>query len=220
MAHIARSPPATMTSLLTALEAFVQQLPFYILFGMGVLLFFRRELHTVSLSIGVVANEICNKVLKNVIREPRPGGAERHGYGMPSGHSQFMCFLAAYTIAYLGSRAKFGSEWTSMLSLWLYRITVLIAALSVCISRVIVGEHTTLQVIIGGCLGCLNGLVWYYVILQRVCVAGGLFAYIESLPVCKALLIKDSGNVDNVLKFEYEAHFAARRQGRERTKAQ
>jgi dolichyldiphosphatase len=186
----------------------VTNLPFYTLFGFLVLLFFRRELHTVSLLTGLVLNEAANKMLKNAIKQPRPATSGDSGYGMPSGHSQFTFFLAAYTLVYLGGRAKFPG---ASLALWSYRAAVLAISIAICASRVQLGHHTVNQVVAGVALGSCLGLGWYLIVVQKVLVEGRWFQWAESLPVCQTFLLKDSGPVDDVLRFEYNAHMAARK---------
>lgn len=43
-----------------------------------------------------LANEALNIVLKRMLRQTRPQGAEKTDYGMPSDHAQFMFFTATY----------------------------------------------------------------------------------------------------------------------------
>lgn len=47
---------------------------------------------------------VFNKVLKKLINQPRPVGAFMSGPGMPSAHSQFMGFFAAYVVIYTWKR--------------------------------------------------------------------------------------------------------------------
>lgn len=47
-----------------------------------------------------LANEVLNQILKRTIRQSRPHGARMSGSGMPSAHSQFIAFFAAYVVAY------------------------------------------------------------------------------------------------------------------------
>jgi dolichyldiphosphatase len=41
-----------------------------------------------------VANSILSKVLKFILKEPRPPSAPKAGYGMPSSHSQSILYFA------------------------------------------------------------------------------------------------------------------------------
>lgn len=53
-----------------------------------------------------------NLVLKRLIKQPRPAGSHKSGYGMPSNHSQFMCFIACYFTLWLLHKASFGARTT------------------------------------------------------------------------------------------------------------
>lgn len=51
-----------------------------------------------------LANEVLNQILKRSIQQSRPDGAHMSGSGMPSAHSQFVAFFAAYAVAYTYTR--------------------------------------------------------------------------------------------------------------------
>jgi dolichyldiphosphatase len=68
-------------------------------------------------------------------------------------------------------------------------------------SRVYLHYHTTRQVQYGALTGLVSATAWFLFVDK---VASRWFPAIEELAICKALLIKDSSLVDNVLLFEYE----------------
>ncbi|GAB0087825.1 Dolichyldiphosphatase [Sergentomyia squamirostris] len=77
--------------------------PMAILAGFISLILFRRDLHTISFFLGILQNEFFNKILKHTIQEPRPvlRANPYTEYGMPSSHSQFMCFFSTYVLLFV-----------------------------------------------------------------------------------------------------------------------
>jgi len=70
--------------------------------------------------MGVALNEGLNRIVKYIVREPRPdGGHSEHNvkYGWPSSHSQFMFFFVSYMVLFLYLRCAIVS---SVVDLWYY----------------------------------------------------------------------------------------------------
>jgi dolichyldiphosphatase len=68
----------------------------YIVLGIAVLsvLFIESPL-PVYYVVGGVCNAFLSKILKHVIKQPRPLGSLKGGYGMPSSHSQSIFYFLA-----------------------------------------------------------------------------------------------------------------------------
>jgi dolichyldiphosphatase len=45
--------------------------------------------------LGAMGNAVLSKVLKKIIREPRPANSPKKGHGMPSSHAQSIYYFAA-----------------------------------------------------------------------------------------------------------------------------
>lgn len=77
------------------------------------------------LLVGGIANAALSKVLKYTLRCPRPELSAKHGYGMPSSHSQSMC----YFVHVLFSRRHLltTSYWGNILILMIIAIYVFLA---------------------------------------------------------------------------------------------
>jgi membrane-associated phospholipid phosphatase len=105
---------------------------------------------------GAIFNGVLSKILKNYIREPRPKGSKRGGYGMPSSHTQsFFYFLTAVA---LNSNRILSRRQGSILTLLLGSY-----ALIASYWRVHTGIHSVAQVAVGAVLGVLTGLLtWSY----------------------------------------------------------
>jgi dolichyldiphosphatase len=116
---------------------------------------------------GLVFSELCNYLLKNLIKSPRPYnkwteelarkqcfsyGDERYdaGYGMPSAHSQFMSFFAGFLLLPRLGKWKLWSNGTAIV-LW---------SIVVCLSRVHHEYHTIEQVITGCFIGAVLSVIW------------------------------------------------------------
>ena len=70
---------------------------------------------------------------------------------MPSGHSLEAMLISVFLIMYVNKNHKNGLKKDILM------ISILLIGLGVCISRVILGCHTILQIIIGGVLGSVIG---------------------------------------------------------------
>ena len=72
-------------------------------------------------------------------------------YGMPSGHSLESMTISVFLIMYIHKHHTAGLRKYALI------IIILLIGLGVCISRVVLGCHTILQIIIGGLLGSIIG---------------------------------------------------------------
>lgn len=192
------------------LMAWASLLPVFVAFGgfLGVILF-RRELQTVFFCAGLALSEAINQTLKHLLRIPRPptcavlGVCDSHG--MPSSHSQYMCFFASYLTWLALARLAFSdsaSRHVSALLPWP------LAALTMW-SRIYLGYHTLPQVVAGGCVGVALGTAWFHVVDR--CLRPRFAAWSES-PFCRYLCIKDDSHIPNVLLFEYQNSQRVRRE--------
>src|SRR5271169_4114430 len=90
---------------------------------------------------------------------------------MPSSHSQFMCFFATYVTLYLVFRYPPSPHnyhllffRTHKFKLWLrcvQSLLVIMGSGTVCMTRIYLRYHTARQVLCGGGIGVLLGLMWY-----------------------------------------------------------
>lgn len=144
--------------------------PFYVLF---LLLFYRKYRFPVfifpmmfaALAVGL-ADLISNQLFKNIIQRYRPSHnleiADKlhyvnnyHGgmYGFVSSHSANMFALAMFV--YLILKDKYKYAWTVFL--WAFLIAY---------SRMYLGVHYPLDIICGGVLGALIGLMMYRLLFK------------------------------------------------------
>ena len=190
--------------------ALVTLAPVYVMVAYATLVAVRRDLATAALCAGQLANEGVNYALKHAIRQPRPPmvapGAvafpERGlKYGMPSDHSQFMGFLAAY-LALWALRCWRAPRAQRALLVALAQA----AAVAVAASRVYLGYHTPAQAAAGYGVGCVTGAVWFAAVQA---LARPLFPAIAGSALGRALQLRDATRVDDVLAVEYRATVAA-----------
>lgn len=120
------------------------------------------------LVIGVFSNWIIKEILKLFFAghpaferpTPPPTGCgifddckntkTKRTFGMPSGHAQSIAFAAMFATLYLLQANDFSNKGIYIAVIWLF-------ALYVMWSRVYIGCHTTLQVIVGALIGALFG---------------------------------------------------------------
>jgi dolichyldiphosphatase len=183
--------------------------PFFILVSLGTLLLSRRDPATALFALGLCVSTVFNDALKLVFKDPRPCSntlycsiSDGDVYGMPSGHSQFMFFGAAYTAAW----ALSGRWRVPLLQRLALTLGAFLAAACVAVSRLYLHVHTSKQVAVGSALGCALGLLWFC----GVEAVRPAFAWLAASPLGRALRIRDCSHCD-VLTVEYEAVVAAER---------
>jgi membrane-associated phospholipid phosphatase len=100
--------------------------------------------------IGYLANELLNRVLKPIIRDPRPVPfSPTDKFGMPSGHAQLSAFSLVFMSLVLQEKRY------AWILLFLCLTLVSMA------QRVIIKAHTLEQVIVGALLGGVLGYLTY-----------------------------------------------------------
>lgn len=152
-----------------------------------------REIEPVIVVGGHLVGEIINKVVKKLIKQPRPDfhkdfglGSHSLTYGMPSAHSQFMGFFAAYFICvflFKMDHFTYAQKLTGICIL-------LGAGVLVAFSRVYLLYHTAQQVMVGVMFGALLGLIYFGVV--SVARDVGLIDWVLSWPMVRYFYIKDS----------------------------
>ena len=81
-------------------------------------------------------------------------------YGNPSGHSQFAWFFSTFWILYILNTNTFPNTVSNILSI----ICLILIAMIVSFSRVYIKCHTKDQIITGGIIGCVIGVISFYVV--------------------------------------------------------
>lgn len=146
---------------------------------------YSRTIHAFYFGAGSILSAITAKVLKRVLRQPRPVPVKQNpairikqSYGMPSSHSLVMAYFAAYlTRAWLSSGG--------LVLFWLALVTDA-AAFAVMWSRIRLGHHSLAQVVVGFAIGTLLALTWH-----RLWAAKG--------PLWRSALLQDGTTEDDVL---------------------
>jgi dolichyldiphosphatase len=96
-----RTPSDDANDRLAKVLALVTLSPIFLLCAYVTIILYRRELTFINALIGQLGCEAFNWFLKRLIRQPRPYAGELgKGYGMPSSHSQFVGFFAAFFICH------------------------------------------------------------------------------------------------------------------------
>ncbi|KAJ2834184.1 hypothetical protein GGI24_000513 [Coemansia furcata] len=157
----------------------------------------RREIAGILLLSGQLLNEAFNLVLKQIIREERPHLHLGDGYGMPSSHAQFMGFFVVFTTMYLEARIT-----TNVIHKRAVQMGAIVLGVLVAASRVYLGYHSGMQVVAGGAVGLIAGLVWYWLVVH-VLYPSGLVEALLGTSVCQWLLIRDSRGVPDIALAEY-----------------
>ena len=106
-----------------------------------------RDVRFALFLCAAVANALVCKVLKALLRQPRPASSPHHGdNGMPSSHAASLFFFSA------GGGFAPGGSWRCAM------LHVIAAALA--LHRVRSGHHYLAQVAVGAALGAASGLLW------------------------------------------------------------
>uniref|UniRef100_A0A1B0CT93 Dolichyldiphosphatase 1 n=1 Tax=Lutzomyia longipalpis TaxID=7200 RepID=A0A1B0CT93_LUTLO len=172
--------------------------------GFITLILFRRDLHTIFFFLGLLLNELVNKILKTTIGEPRPLVRPNPSteYGMPSNHSQFMCFFSTYVLLFVLIRLHHMNNNAPLERAM--RILVLaicwMTSFIVSFGRIYLQYHTTAQVYVGALVGICTGAIWFTVIHFFLTP---YFPRIVTWKISEFLLLRDTTLIPNVLWFEY-----------------
>lgn len=187
-------------------------LPIYVMVFYTAWFLLTREIEPVIVVGGHLINEVLNKVVKCLVKQPRPDfhkdfGVGTYGlsYGMPSAHSQFMGFFAAYFLCTVVLRVPLGlsARAVAVAALWC-------SCGGVAFSRVYLLYHTPLQVAAGVLVGAVFGLVYFVVQLAARDV--GLVDWVLQWPVVRAFYVKDSYyHCYQTFADEHQAYQARRR---------
>ncbi|KAK8790281.1 hypothetical protein WA588_000443 [Blastocystis sp. NMH] len=153
-----------------------------------------RDMHSCFLLAEMLSCTALNQILKHIIKQERPGGAQ-HTHGMPSDHAQFMSCLCVYLTLWLYNRvhlSSFVQNQIAIVALWVTWGCVIYG-------RLYLGEHTVAQVIVGITVGCAYGLGWYSL---DISVFRSYYHSISQWPLFRWLQFKDYSNVINPLEKE------------------
>lgn len=138
-------------------HAWVQILPFLLFIAIVAIIAVTRQIHFISMALGVLATDLVCRILKKTLEHPRPANSPRDGFGMPSEHAAFVSYIACASIVGL-MRMKVKPAILKPL------LTVVLAALPVVVgwSRVDYRAHTIGQVLAGTGIGAGTALMWTY----------------------------------------------------------
>lgn len=116
-----------------------------------------RNLDVTLYAFGSIANSLIGKLLKKVIRQPRPDGASKSDHGMPSSHATSLSFLSVASLFNV-LRHKGLILSTSLVA----SLACVILAFIACRWRIVAGYHTAPQVVVGWIVGTVNALFWCF----------------------------------------------------------
>ncbi|KDN51332.1 PAP2-domain-containing protein [Tilletiaria anomala UBC 951] len=143
--------------------------PIFLLCAYVTIILYRRELTFINALIGQLGCEGLNWFLKRLIRQPRPfPGMLGKGYGMPSSHSQFVGFFAAFFISHFllhhPQKTKPATLINTMRRAEHVAVIIAIVLLSAltCYSRYHLAYHTPVQILVGLTIGVVVGGGYYY----------------------------------------------------------
>lgn len=167
-------------------------LPVYIMVFYTSWFLITREIEPVIVVGGHLLGEIINKIIKHIVKQPRPDfhkefGAGSYGltYGMPSAHSQFMGFFAAYFMLNVWYRVPLRKHYKVGANLILSGCAVTVA-----FSRVYLLYHNIPQVVVGVMVGSTFGVFFFLVV--SIAREIGLVDWVLGWPVVRLYYVKDS----------------------------
>ncbi len=134
------------------------------------IILYRRELTFINALIGQLGCEGFNWFLKRLLKQPRPHhGQLGKGYGMPSSHSQFVGFFAAFFVAHFCLHHPNKAVPRTLINTIrrAEHVAVILAIVlltgATCYSRYHLSYHTPAQIIVGLLVGLATGGLYYYV---------------------------------------------------------
>lgn len=167
-------------------------LPVYVMVFYTLWFLITREIQPVIMVGGHLIGEVANKVIKEIIRQPRPDFHKDFGansgltYGMPLAHSQFMGFLSVYTSLLLFYRVP------RLLSRWKAAGSAVMLTVAGCVafSRVYLLYHTVQQVVVGVSLGLVLGCSYF--VASELARDLGLVDWVLLWAIVRFFYIRDS----------------------------
>ena len=133
-----------------------------------------QNIEILFLAKGLLLSTLCNETFKRIVQQPRPEHSTIWGYGMPSDHSQFMAFFAAFSVCWIHYRDDLALSTNTASRKQLNKLTkrfltsvLILWSLAVVWSRLYLNAHTIPQVRVGAMLGTIAGTIWFR-ILQRL----------------------------------------------------
>ncbi|KAG7397886.1 Dolichyldiphosphatase 1 [Phytophthora boehmeriae] len=171
--------------------------PIFIMIMYATLVTSQRDLDTISMLTGQMITVVLNKVLKKIINQPRPEGAPISDSGMPSAHSQFVAFFAAYLVAYTLKRMNSRRR----LEQWGTIVSVLVMAVLTCYSRIHLGYHSTEQVAVGAVFGALTGFAWHAAVSS---VSPWLFPQIAQSRLAQLFYVRDISHIPDLVVHQHD----------------
>lgn len=136
--------------------------PIFFIVSYTTLILVNRQSQTICLLLGQLLNELINYILKQYIKQERPGDLGT-GYGMPSSHSQFSCFLMVYGIMHVIHFDLSDSRVYKTLVI----LMLIFQGVLVPYSRIYLGYHDIQQVVVGFGLGGIVGLIWFRLLVFK-----------------------------------------------------
>lgn len=120
----------------------------------------RADVLTTRMIVGGIVSAIGVKIVKRLLKQPRPPGASLTDGGMPSSHAQSLFFFATFLSAHCWS-----TEWWPIVS----SVLLMSMALWQSARRVSKGLHTKEQIAVGMLMGIANALIWFH-FLGPLCI--------------------------------------------------
>nr|CDS30616.1 dolichyldiphosphatase 1 [Hymenolepis microstoma] len=151
----------------------------------------------------MLTNELLCKVVKKLIKAPRPPTHPSllvSSHGMPSNHAQFMFFMTAYFALFV--RYRLSSRHYSSTFRFLTPIFMFASSTLVCYTRIYLEFHYTGQVFIGALVGIIFGSFWFFLV-HVICTPW--FPWIVNSKIGTLFMLQDFTNVPNVFTVEYNA---------------
>ncbi|RCK60527.1 Dolichyldiphosphatase [Candida viswanathii] len=169
-------------------------LPIYIMVYYTSWFLITREIEPVIIVGGHLANEVINKVVKMLVKSPRPafhagfGTNSKYGlsYGFPSAHSQFMGFFVGYyTCIILFKIPKMPARHKRIVC-----VMAVLSMLGVAFSRVYLLYHSCVQVIAGLIVGVTFGVAYFEV--TSMIRDLGVVEWVLNWPIVRFFYVKDT----------------------------
>jgi len=127
---------------------------------------FTRSAGVVYFGVGAVVCTVSVKCIKRIIQQARPvqttRGRQKQTYGMPSTHSATIMFYGAYITLACGWLPLHESLPQGLLLRPTITLVTVAWACAVAGSRILLGHHTTPQVIVGCIYGFTFACAWFW----------------------------------------------------------
>lgn len=170
---------------ISKLFSYITLAPIMLVIAGFAITYYKRDLRLVLYNLGLLFSTMVNKFLKHqIFRQPRPEYKFQFplkDFGMPSDHTQVMCFITVMYILFSLEKSKkvettvkhsrtnnLNVNYVNDIINYLECLGLIFLTFLVGVSRIYLYYHTIAQVTVGAVVGIFWAIIYYSFIVRRL----------------------------------------------------